>query len=65
MSENGNGGNRILTLDKVASERNAKDAKGRLLRSNATVREVHEIAVEECSNVHEFYLNQLPPFVDV
>lgn len=62
MSENGNGTNRILSLDQVASQRNAKDDHGRLLRGNATVREAHEIAIEEGNKVHEFYLKQIPPF---
>lgn len=64
MSEqNGNGSNRILTLEQAASQRNAKDEKGRLLRHNATVLDAHQIAVEEGTKIHEFYMNQIPPFV--
>lgn len=62
MSEQ-NGHKRVLSLDQVASERNARDEQGRLMRTNATIREAHEIAIEEGNKVHSFYMDQIPPFV--
>ena len=61
---NGNGPSRLVGLDGgLLSPRNAKDSEGRLLRHNATVHEAHQIAVEEHTKVHEFYLRQIPEFV--
>jgi hypothetical protein len=54
------GNGKILSLSEQGGK---KDAHGRLLKHNATVQEVHEIAIEEHSKVHEFYLNQVPDFV--
>lgn len=39
------------------------DTQGRVLKHNATVQDVYEIVAAETAKVHEFYLNQLPPFV--
>jgi hypothetical protein len=36
---------------------------GRTLRHNATIEDVHNIAVEEDRKTHEFYLYQIPDFV--
>lgn len=43
--------------------RKATDAYGRVLRHNATIKDVYDIVAAETTKVHEFYLNQLPPFV--
>lgn len=39
------------------------DNQGRVLSHNASIKEVHDIVVEEASKVHSFYLDQIPPFV--
>jgi hypothetical protein len=58
MPANGNG--KILSLGEQGGK---KDAHGRVLRHNATIEDVHRIAVEEAAKVHEFYLEQIPAFV--
>ena len=58
MKPTGNG--RILSLSEQAGK---KDQHGRILRHNATIEEVHSIAVEEAVKVHEFYMEQIPAFV--
>lgn len=61
MSTNGNGNGRLLSLGGGSNK--AKDAFGRVLAHNATVEDVYKIIAEEVTKVHEFYLNQLPPYV--
>ncbi len=54
------GNGRIIPL----GGREAKtDTQGRVLKHSATVQEVYEIVAAETSKVHEYYLNQIPPFV--
>jgi hypothetical protein len=38
------------------------DAHGRVLTHNATVQDVYDIVQEECSKVHEYYLQQIPQY---
>lgn len=57
--DNGNG--RILPLN--GSRTRLTDNFGRVLKHNATVEEVYQIVAEETAKVHEYYLNQIPPFV--
>lgn len=56
----------ILDIDgmtaKQRSQRNATDSEGRKLSHNATVQDVHDIVIQECAKVHEFYLQQIPHF---
>ncbi len=56
----GNGNGRILSLREQGGK---KDQHGRLLRHNATIEDVHNIANEQAVKVHEFYMEQIPAFV--
>lgn len=38
------------------------DAFGRVLKHNATIKEVYEIVAEETAKVHEYYLTQIPQY---
>lgn len=40
------------------------DDQGRVLKQNATVQEAHDIAVYHAKGVTEYYMNQLPGFVN-
>jgi hypothetical protein len=62
MAENGNG-NRIISLDQVGSQRNAKDDHGRVLRHNATIMDAHQIAIEEGNKVAAWHMQQIPNHV--
>lgn len=53
----------ILNIDGLGSSKKAKDAQGRVLSHNATVKDVYDIATQKQTDVHEFYMNQIPPFV--
>jgi hypothetical protein len=63
MSGNGNGAGRIHLLNDHRSPQAKTDDQGRVLKHNASIQDAHQIAIEEGNKVHEFYLNQIPPFV--
>jgi hypothetical protein len=53
------GNGRILTINGSRPT----DAQGRVLKHNATIEEVYQIAAAEAVKVNEFYLDQIPAFV--
>jgi hypothetical protein len=65
MAEGNGNGDRIHLLGdhKPKANRKQTDAFGRVLVHNATVEDVYQIVAGETAKVHDFYLQQIPPFV--
>ena len=57
MSDNGKTVSRILSLD--------QKRVGRVSKANdfITVQQAHDMVIEECAKIHEFYLGQIPTYV--